>query len=366
MKGISFLGRWADSEHGKSGRVYSNLRKIRQFLLIIVLAFLVSGCGNLSEYQDIVEDLGHIAKELEQESVAGIDSHESAAESSGQGNAAGFGRGSTTEESLKGAGTLEVHFLDVGQGDATLIRQGEHAMLIDGGDNSEGTALQAYLQSQGIEHLDYVIGTHPDADHVGGLDVVLYKFSWNQVILPDVEKDTKTYQDVLKVIKDKNQPITRPAVGDTYDLGMAEFTVIAPVEEDYGDNWNDYSVGIRLSFGENYFVFTGDAEEAAEEDMLQSGMELSADVLKIAHHGSDTANTQEFLGEVQPEFAVISCGEGNRYGHPRAEVLNHLRSMGIKVFRTDEQGTVVAVSDGTAITWNCSPSESWKAGEPGK
>lgn len=261
--------------------------------------------------------------------------------------------------------TLEVHFLDVGQGDATLIKQGSHAMLIDGGNNDKGTTVQSYLQYQGIENLDYVIGTHPDADHVGGLDVVLYKFSWDTVILPDLQKDTKTYQDVLKVIQDKGKKITYPVVGNTYTLGNAEFTVIAPVEEDYGDNWNDYSVGILLQFGENRFVFTGDAEEEAEQDMIEEDVELSADVLKAAHHGSDTANTIPFLEEVKPTSVVISCGEGNSYGHPRAGAMNNFRSIGAKVYRTDEQGTIVAVSDGTEITWNCSPSESWKAGEPG-
>ena len=238
-------------------------------------------------------------------------------------------------------------------------------MLIDGGDNDKGTLIQSYLQSQGVEHLDYVIGTHPDSDHVGGLDVVLYKFSWDQVIMPDIEKDTKTYQDVLKVIKDKNQKVTHPVVGETYSLGNAEFTVIAPVKDDYGDNWNDYSVGILLTFGENRFLFTGDAEEDAEADMLGEGRDLSADVMKAAHHGSDTANTAAFLDEVRPEAVVISCGEGNSYGHPRAEAMNQFRSIGAKVYRTDEQGTIVAVSDGSKITWNCSPSESWKAGEPG-
>ncbi len=330
-----------------------NVRRMGVILLALLLMFGVPGCGGLEEYKDLVADLERLADEIEPEGDNGNHGQENQAGNLGQGR-----------ESACPEGTLEVHFLDVGQGDATLVRQGEHAMLIDGGDNSKGTAVQSYLQAQGIEYLDYVIGTHPDADHVGGLDVVLYKFSWGQVILPDAEKDTKTYQDVLKVIKDKNQKITRPAVGDTYALGTAEFTVIAPVEEDYGDSWNDYSVGILLNFGENRFVFTGDAEEEAEQDMLEEGLDLSADVLKAAHHGSDTANTVPFLEAVSPEFAVISCGEDNRYGHPRAEVLNHLRSMGIKVYRTDEQGTVVAVSDGKTITWNCSPSESWKAGEP--
>ncbi|MCI8485144.1 MAG: MBL fold metallo-hydrolase [Lachnospiraceae bacterium] len=271
--------------------------------------------------------------------------------------------GNSSDDVFEGE-TLEVHFIDVGQGDATLIRQGKHAMLIDGGDNDQGTTIQSYLQYQGIEKLDYVIGTHPDSDHVGGLDVVMYKFSWDQVILPDLEKDTKTYQDVLKVIRDKGKKITYPVVGDTYMLGSAEFTVTAPVEKDYGDNWNDYSVGILLEFGENRFLFTGDAEEDAEQDMLEEGIELSADVWKAAHHGSDTANTMTFLEKVNPDSVVISCGEGNSYGHPRAGAMNRFRSIGAQVYRTDEQGTIVAVSDGKEITWNCSPSESWKAGEP--
>lgn len=273
--------------------------------------------------------------------------------------------GQTTEKNITDSGTcLEVHFIDVGQGDATLIRQGEHAMLIDAGDNSKGTAVQSYLQSQKIEKLDYVIGTHPDSDHIGGMDVILYKFDWDMVMMPELEKDTRTYEDVVKVIQDKNKKITVPVPGETYSLGEAEFTIVCPQKAEYGANSNNYSIGLRLTFGENSFLFTGDAEEASEEDMLESGMELSADVFKAAHHGSDTANTEEFLKAVQPKTVVISCGEGNSYGHPRAAVMNELRQMRIEVYRTDEQGTIVAYCDGEGITWNCSPSESWKAGEP--
>lgn len=259
---------------------------------------------------------------------------------------------------------LEVHFIDVGQGDATLIRQGEHAMLIDAGDNSKGTAVQAYLQMQNIEKLDYVIGTHPDSDHIGGLDVILYKFEWDTVMMPDVDKDTRTYEDVIKVIQDKNRQVTVPKAGETYSLGMAEFTIVCPQKNDYGDNSNNYSIGLRLEFGENHFLFTGDAEEEAEQDMLASGMDLSADVFKAAHHGSDTANTEDFLETVDPDAVVISCGVENSYGHPRAAVMNQLRQMGVEVYRTDEQGTIVVYSDGENIIWNCSASESWKAGEP--
>lgn len=271
--------------------------------------------------------------------------------------------GAEQQEETTGEG-LEVHFIDVGQGDATLIRQGEHAMLIDGGDNDKGSTVQAYLQSQNIDKLDYVIGTHPDSDHIGGLDVILYKFQWDMVMMPDLDKDTRTYEDVVRVIQDKNRQITVPKVGETYSLGEAEFTIVCPQRTDYGDDSNNYSIGIRLEYGETHFLFTGDAEEASEQDMLSSGMELSADVFKAAHHGSDTANTEAFLEAVDPTAVVISCGEGNSYGHPRAAVMNELRQMGVDVYRTDEQGTIVAYSDGREITWNTAKSESQKAGEP--
>lgn len=266
-------------------------------------------------------------------------------------------------DTSKPEGTLEVHYIDVGQGDATLIKCGSHAMLIDGGNNNKGTTVQLYLKKQGVESLDYVIGTHPDADHIGGLDVIVYKYNCEKVIMPDYEKDTKTYQELVDVIHDKNMKITYPVVGEQYALGEAKFTIIAPNSNSYGGNANDYSVAILLEYGKNRFLFTGDAEEASEMEMLSNGIELSADVYKVAHHGSRSASTQEFLNAVHPKYAVISCGEGNSYGHPHAEVLNRLRSMGVEVFRTDEQGSIIASSDGENITWNCSATDSWQSGE---
>lgn len=266
-------------------------------------------------------------------------------------------------DTSKPEGTLEVHYIDVGQGDATLIKCGSHAMLIDGGNNNKGTTVQLYLKKQGVESLDYVIGTHPDADHIGGLDVIVYKYNCEKVIMPDYEKDTRTYQELVDVIHDKNMKITYPVVGEQYALGEAEFTIIAPNSNSYGGNANDYSVAILLEYGKNRFLFTGDAEEASEMEMLSNGIELSADVYKVAHHGRRSASTQEFLNAVHPKYAVISCGEGNSYGHPHAEVLNRLRSMGVEVFRTDEQGSIIASSDGENITWNCSATDSWQSGE---
>ena len=261
------------------------------------------------------------------------------------------------------AGQMQVNFIDVGQGDAALIACDGHYMLIDAGNNDKGTTVQSYLMSQGVEKLDYVIGTHPDADHIGGLDVVIYKFDCDTIIMPDVANDTRTYDDVVQAMKSKGYQTTYPVVGETYTLGGATFTIVAP-NADYGNDMNDWSVGVLVQNGNNRFLFTGDAEEKAEEDILNNGIDISADVYAAAHHGSKTATSQAFLDKVSPTYVVISAGEGNKYGHPHAEVLNRLRAAGISVFRTDEQGTIVATSDGNDITWNCSPSESWKAGEP--
>lgn len=261
-------------------------------------------------------------------------------------------------------GTLEVHYLDIGQGDAILIKQGNSAMLIDAGNNSKGTQVWSYLLSQKVERLDYAIGTHPDADHVGGLDVVLYKIDCDMVFLPECKKDTKTYEELLQTVGERGQQVAVPKLGQTYALGAAKFQILTDTKKNYGDNTNNFSLAIRVTFGNNTFLFTGDAETEAEQDMLESGLVLNADVYKAAHHGADTANTEAFLTAVAPEYCVISCGQDNTYGHPRAGFLNNLRSMGVKVFRTDEQGTIVAVSDGENITFNASPSTSWKAGEP--
>lgn len=257
---------------------------------------------------------------------------------------------------------LEVHYIDINQGDCTLIKLGDKAMLIDAGNNGYGTMVKQYLKKQGVKKLDYVIGTHPDADHIGGLDVAIYNFDCGTIIMPDYSKDTKTYDDVIQTVKNKNYKITEPTAGKVYEFGEAKFTILSPLHYDYGDNANNYSVSILLEYGNNRFLFTGDCEEEAEMDMLEQYPDLHADVFKAAHHGSNTANSYEFLEAVSPEYIVISCGEGNTYGHPHAEILNNARAMGIKIFRTDEQGTIVATSDGNKITFNMSPSTSWKSG----
>lgn len=259
--------------------------------------------------------------------------------------------------------TLEVHFIDVGQGDAILIKSEEHAMLIDAGDNSKGTAVQYYLNNQNVTELDYVIGTHPDADHIGGLDVILTKFDCGTVFLPETTSDTATYRDVLDALSYRGYSASVPTAGDSYALGGANFTFLTPTGEAYGDNTNNDSIGILLTNGNHRFLFLGDAEAEAEQDILSRFPDLKADVYKVSHHGSRSSSTEAFLQAIRPSYAVISCGADNKYGHPHAQTLNTLRAMGVKVFRTDEQGSIIAYSDGTELTFSCAPSESWQSGE---
>lgn len=254
-------------------------------------------------------------------------------------------------ENGENAGTLEVHFIDIGQGDAILIRCGEHTMEVDFGNNDKGTTVQNYLEKQGVTSLDYAIGTHPDADHIGGMDVILYKMDTDKIFMPNVTSNTATYRDVLQVCKNKNYTIEVPEWGAVYELGDASFQIICPVADGYGDT-NSYSIGIRLTYQDTSFILCGDATIESETEMLCSNEELSANVLKVSHHGSSTSTSEKFLEAVNPIYAVISCGKDNSYGHPHEEIMELLEEHHVQIFRTDEQGSIVAVSDGKNITWN--------------
>lgn len=276
-------------------------------------------------------------------------------------NASGAKAGSGRTENAKSE-KMEVHFIDVGQGDATLITCDGHSMLIDAGDYSKGTAIQNYLQKQKVKKLDYLILTHPDSDHIGGAPVIITKFEIDKVFVSNYEKDNKTYQKLIQSLDNKRLKYTTPEVGAKYSLGTAVITILAPNGE--YDKPNDASIALLIQNGENKFLFTGDAGEDAEQDILENGIDLSADVYKAGHHGSRTSTSQKFFEAVNPSCAVISCGEDNSYGHPHAETLNTFRMNGVKVYRTDEDGTIIATSDGEKITFNVPASETWKAGEP--
>lgn len=259
---------------------------------------------------------------------------------------------------------LEIHFIDVGQGDATLIICGDGAMLIDAGYYQYGESVEAYIDYQLEDnHLDYVIATHPDADHVGGLSEVFGSdvLTCGKIFFSGYDRDTGTMYYVEEAMQEKGYVAEVPSVGNTYTLGEATFTIIGPMQ--MYEECNNNSICIMLEYGSTKYLFCGDAEEMAEADMIAGNYNIDCDVLKISHHGSKTSTTPEFLAEVSPKYAVISVGEGNEYFHPHATVLNVLRNYGINVFRTDEQGSVVCTSDGSEIKWNCMPSTSWQAGE---
>lgn len=245
---------------------------------------------------------------------------------------------------------LQVHFLDVGQADSTLIISGEEAMLIDAGNNEDEDYILSYLKEHNITKLKYAVGTHSHEDHVGSMDSVIQNVTVENIILPKETTTTKTYRDVLSAIEQEHVVEIRPEVKKEYQLGEASFMIVAPNRQEYADT-NDYSVGILLTYGKNKFLFTGDASEESEREMMDTGIELQADVFQAGHHGSSTSNSLEFLKKVDPTYAVISCGVDNKYGHPHVEVIASFEEEDIQMYRTDKQGTIVAESNGKDITW---------------
>ena len=245
------------------------------------------------------------------------------------------------------SGNTEVHFLDVGEGLSILVKSDGHAMLYDGGDRDTSSFVVSYLRRQGIETLDYVIASHYDADHLRGLIGALYAFDVGQVLGPDYVHDSDTYQSFLTAVNAQGLTVAHPSVGDIYPLGNASFTVLAPAQAAAEPNNN--SIVIRLVNGSTSFLFPGDAEQASENEMCRSGYLLKSDVLCPGHHGSSSSTGYEFLMQVRPEYAVISAGAGNEYGHPHQETLDLLAAAGATVYRTDESGTIVMYSDGSRI-----------------
>lgn len=246
--------------------------------------------------------------------------------------------------------SLAVHFIDVGQGDGALIQlpTGE-TILIDGGDRHASARVTGYLADLGIEHIDYLVGTHPHADHIGGLIQVIREFSIGQIIMPKIGHNTKTYLELLETIQEKGLKITAAKAGLELDLGEGlAGRFVAPVKDDYS-KLNDHSAVLRLTYGQISFLFTGDAEVASELDMLASGEELNSQVLKVGHHGSGTSTSQKFLTAVEPELAVISAGRDNSYGHPHQEIVERLEWNEIEILRTDLLGTIILITQGEKI-----------------
>lgn len=251
-----------------------------------------------------------------------------------------------------GQGDFEVHFIDVGQGDSILIKDNEEYMLIDAGKKSDANLVIEYLRNQNVKRLKYLIGTHPHDDHIGGLSQVIETFEIGHVIMPNVTHTTRTFEELLNSIKNKNLTITPARSGDRHYLDKAEILILAPNQEEYS-NLNNYSVVTKIKYEGTSFIFTGDAERMSEREIIERyPHDLKADILKLGHHGSNTSTSQEFLDAVDPSAVVITVGENNTYRHPDKEVLERLEEKDIQIHRTDLEGHIIVKSNGKTLTFN--------------
>lgn len=242
--------------------------------------------------------------------------------------------------------TLSVHFIDVGQGDCELVElPGKKYMLIDAGDNGEENAVLSYLDKEGVRKIDYLVATHPHADHVGGMEEVIKKYDVGEIYMPRKESTSITFEKMLDAIDEKNLSIhTAEAGKNIFDYSDVRADFLGP-QKDY-DDLNNASAVVKLQCKDVSFLFMGDAESEAELDILASGADVSCNVLKVGHHGSSTSSSEQFLKKASPEYAVISCGKDNKYGHPHKETLDKLKQIHAKVLRCDEMGTIIIKTDG--------------------
>lgn len=257
---------------------------------------------------------------------------------------------SAPNETGRNAAELTVYFLDVGQADAAILVSGGHAMMIDGGNAADSRLVYAYLRNTlQIEHLDAVIATHPHEDHIGGLSGALNACTAGAVYSPVTTWNTKVFQSLKKYTEQQGLTLTVPQTGASFWLGSAKVTFLND-GQGFSDA-NDMSLVVRVDCGSTSFLFTGDAEWDAEHALLNSGKPLQATVLKVGHHGSETSTCYAFLRAISPQYAVISVGKGNSYGHPAESTLSRLRDADVIVFRTDERGTIICRTDGQNVTF---------------
>lgn len=264
-----------------------------------------------------------------------------------------------TPEMATPSGELTLTMIDVGQADSFLFVRDGKTMLVDCGTRSTGEDVVKYLNEQGITRLDYVIGTHPHDDHMGGMYDVITNFEIGKIIMPEVEAGkvtTNWYVKLMQEIKQGAYELEYAKLGAVYDLGDASFKIIGPIETDES-NLNNYSIVLKVTFGDMDIIMTGDAETKVEKTIIESGEALGAEILKVGHHGSDTSSSAEFLDAVSPLYALISTKIGNKYEHPIKSTMEKLEERKIKVYRTDENGTVVATITANDVKFSTAPGD---------
>lgn len=245
-------------------------------------------------------------------------------------------------------GEMRVHFLDVGQGDSIFIElPDQKTMLIDAGESKNADDIIGYIASLGIDTIDYVVATHPHSDHIGGMARVIYKMNVNNIYMPKVSHNTRTFENLLETVSSKNLTVKTAKAGvKIYSDDTINIEILSPIRESY-EELNDYSAVIKLTYLNNSFLFMGDAEKLVEGDIENTNADIDCDVLKVGHHGSETSSSKSFIKKASPKYAVISCGIDNEYGHPHKQTLLTLADC--EILRTDTDGTIIISSDGNEI-----------------
>ena len=267
-------------------------------------------------------------------------------------------------------GSLEVMFIDVGQGDSTLISCNGHYMLIDGGDSNKSNTIYTVLKKKGITHLDCIVATHPDSDHIGGLPGALSYADCDVIYSPVKKSDGKAFNKLNNAAQKKNIPVEVPEVGKKIYLGNAVLTVLGPTDIEPSMDTNNISIVLRMDYGNTSFLFTGDAEQEEQQLLMWNCYDmLNVDCLKASHHGSHNGADYAFIAAVSPKITVISCGKDNSYGHPHEEAMSLLKKSGTDLYRTDMQGDIYVISDGknlTVATAKMAQSDVWLSGNKTK
>lgn len=246
----------------------------------------------------------------------------------------------TVNNAVETDGLLKIYYIDVGQADSILVINKDKTMLIDAGNNDDGDLVVDFIKDKGISKLDYVVGTHPHEDHIGGLDNVIKSLEIGILYMPKIETNTKTFEDVLDAAADKEVNLVAPKVGEKFNISDANCEVMSSKLDK--ENLNLSSIVIRMEYGKQSYLFMGDAETENENERNWP----QTNVLKVGHHGANTSSSKKFLQQVSPEVAIISVGKDNKYGHPKQAIIDRLNKMGIKIYRTDLNGTILITSDG--------------------